>query len=234
MRPLSVIHQPACAAALGTRGFEKVNLDRELHAVRDGEISFGAMVSRTKGKWEGIARVVRRRWDVPAWLTVEDLMQSMLEVAWSRLWKWKPGGGLTLEQYLVMQCIDRAKKEIHRARLGRRQHRDDSHTPSQYEQLNEGPEEAQWPRLRIEAEQEEIAEIRKRFERAIARAPNEIDAVACAALACSAGDLAEASVLIYDDLDARLICRLYSEEDATTVVRKAARRVMTSVFLVGG
>lgn len=85
-------------------------------ALRAGEIDFGEFERRTRDDWRRLARHMRGRWRVPPSLDSEDVRQVMLLAAWHAAQQWDPTRGVAIHRHVVWRALDKAQKEIHRAR----------------------------------------------------------------------------------------------------------------------
>ena len=52
---------------------------------RHGRITFDAFAKASMPKWRGIAAEFVRNWVLPAWVTVEDVVQELLLAAWQAI-----------------------------------------------------------------------------------------------------------------------------------------------------
>lgn len=207
-----------------------------LARVREGTLSFDAFARQTKERWRRVAIALLRRWDAPSWAgTEEDVVQDLLLAAWQAIPRWDPTDPRqrSLEDVVMYAANNRAKKNLHRARLGKRAHRDEDHTRSRYERplssfVREGEsgEEVGVPTPSVPARQDEVAELRRACARARGSATTVRELLAFQALEASDGEVEAAAALLYGDREARFEAGLGCEGDAFRAAARAASRVL--------
>lgn len=214
------------------------NLERHLHLVLDGRITYAAFVAATKAEYERMALYLRRRWIPPASYEVSDVVQELLLGTWFCVWEWVPGRGPSLSRYVIYNAMSSAKRALHKAR-GAKLSGSADRNPSHYEHTfssfgNDGEGDLLAETLLAEEpiaetiliEQEERAEIqRAAVEGALAACHSDTERAVIRALAAGGG-LEEGVEVIYADIDQRLSMRLMSEAHALRVVTRTARTVL--------
>lgn len=214
-------------------GKERTNMigemDGALHEVRAGRVSFDAFVRSTIDRWRRIAAKLLREWrDTPGWLPHEDVVQDLLLAAWRCIPKWDESKGRTLEDYVIWNAKDKARKNIHRARFGKRRHRGEEHTratcdrpASSFVRQGEDGDESTVPEVTVQPDQHDVMEVRRAFREAREHAASVPELLAVQAIEVTGGDLESAAAMLYDDKDARLICGIVGEDDEVDGRRKA-------------
>lgn len=213
----------------------KEEMNDALLRVRLGQMSFDAFARASLENWRGRARGLLRAWKVPAWLTLDDVVQDLLIAAWRLVAGWNPLLGTTIEEFVVWNAVDIAKKRIHKARLGKRPHRGEEKMRSCFERPassmgREGEEESAgehiFDRLAAPSDQHETLVLRRACGDAKASSTTMQELIAVQAIEVMDGDVIAAASLLYEDVDARFICELGSERQAMTVACDAAFRVV--------
>ena len=127
---------------------ERDEMDVLLHDVRSGKLSFDRFVALTKSRWAALSAKLIKRWDAPPWVAREDVEQDLIFSAWRMIWRSREleDGKARLVDFVIWNATDKAKKAIHKARLGKRQHRDEDFAKSRYERnfssfIKEGDDE---------------------------------------------------------------------------------------------
>jgi DNA-directed RNA polymerase specialized sigma24 family protein len=92
--------------------------------LRSGAAAPAEFVARTQDVFARFARYLMRRWKTPSAVDQEDVEQELRLAAWAALWKWDPERGVPIDRFITFQCLDKAKKWMHRQRNAKR--RDDS------------------------------------------------------------------------------------------------------------
>lgn len=97
---------------------KRTPLDRSLHALRSGDMSWEQFYHQHRGDLERLATNLRGRWgrQCAGSHGTEDVAQDLLVGVWQVLGKWDPDRGPTLERYVVWHACQRAKDGLHRAR----------------------------------------------------------------------------------------------------------------------
>ncbi len=111
---------------------ERGAMDRALHALREGAISFTAFELATRRDWTRLARMVWQRWPLPAAVGIEDVRQELLLAVVQRressgyltlVEKWDPslcsratGAPITLARFTVWNAIVWACRWLHKQR----------------------------------------------------------------------------------------------------------------------
>ncbi len=193
-----------------------------------GEMTFSCFVEETERRWQWWAKRLARA-GIPLWLDAEDIRQDLLLEAWRAMKRFdgKKAKSVTPSQFVEVAAKNAAKKNVHRARG------DDRHTwawgaprfdLAASTLVREGDEDAEFE-VPVEPEQGRARE-RREAVMALARQQESLrDFFAVQALAAAEGDIEHAAQLFYEDLDARLLCRLPSEHTARMVVGRVASRL---------
>jgi DNA-directed RNA polymerase specialized sigma24 family protein len=215
-------------------------MNHALMRVRSGEMAFDAFSRMSMTRWLALATSLLRRWDAPSWVTSEDVLQDLLFAAWRSVKRWKPDHDSTIEEYVFWNATDKAKKSIHKARLGKRPHRDEDFTASRYDRpfstfVRPGEDDdaraVVEDRVSVPAEQGDAMDLRRAFERARAHVVDMAEDIAVQALAATAGDVEAAASAILASPEARLFARVGSERKAVLIVTRAATRVVGRMIM---
>jgi len=89
-------------------------MQRELEQLADGRLTFDGFARATRLEWFRLASYLLRRWQAPADVGLEDLVQEMLLEAWRISDRFDPRRGKTIQQYVTWNAVTRAKKWLHR------------------------------------------------------------------------------------------------------------------------
>lgn len=236
---------------LGALGADEGMFSRRRRS-REENARFAEFLAATSDHWDRLAKKVERFWELPSWLDAEDLRQEILIAVWTTVSRFDPSRGKSINEYVIFQAFDRAKKCAHKARLGKRVHRGEASAPSRFDlpftriavDRHDGgePDASGEPALAwmgkvvVPRSEGEAADERFDRERAYARAMGvcgtvrEILSVQAMNLAC--GSIDGAALALYEDRDARRLCQLGSEEEARRVVRRAMMLVAERVARV--
>lgn len=193
-----------------------------------GEIGFEEFLRRTE-KWTGAkARWLMRRFgSVPVWLGREDLEQLVRLHLWRASQKFdsKRERATSIDRYLAFGASKAAQKQVKRAQ-GVNQHT--RLGPSRFEILGtvacageaiaEIPERTPSVQDRIERQQN--------YEILRALCATRSQKLALRALERNGGEMIPAAEELWQDLDARLACRLVNEQHAAKLVRRTVRRLV--------
>lgn len=204
-------------------------LEEALGALGSGG-KFDDFARATRGYWEMQARRLMRRWQTPADVEVEDVVQELLLGAWKAVPRFDPARGKTLVQYVRWNAISKAKKFMHRQRCALR--RDDkarSRHPLAFSRLRFGrgravaegeaePDEM-FESLAVEERQEQVYELETRITRLESQSPRH--GLAARVLARCEFDPEDAAEEIYLDVRLRRVLQLGCEDEARTLVRRA-------------
>lgn len=213
------------------------NLERHLHLVLDGRITWTVFERATRAEFERMALYLLRRWVPPAWYTVEDVVQELLIGTTICVWEWSKSFGPTLSRYVVYNAISYAKRELHRARGAKLSGTADKN-PSRFERPlssfgleDEGDaiadailaEEPVAEQTMIDAE-EKAERANEGLATALEACTNETER-AVIAMVAGAGDVEAGAETFYGDMDYRIGLRLVSEEHALRVVHRTVKAV---------
>jgi DNA-directed RNA polymerase specialized sigma24 family protein len=92
------------------------DFEKTLWDVYEGRMTFDQLVCRERKHFRSLAANIMRRWQLPAWVALEDVEQDLLFAAWHKLWDYEPNRGISITRYLVYNAYDKAKKAAHKAR----------------------------------------------------------------------------------------------------------------------
>lgn len=215
-------------------------LESGLRAVRNGELTFDQFFRSTRARWRQIAEKLFRRWDLPAWVSVEDIEQEILVTCWKFAWRFdfSKSARESVEHFAVWNGLHAAQKVATKARIGARPHRGEGHAvPSRYEipvsflgVIREDDDDGFGISTRgpaVEATQERDA-LRRLILGRLAKKAVGADQLALRALAAHRGHVDEAAVAIYDDEAARRELGLTDVEEAKAVGK--ARKVVCAAI----
>jgi hypothetical protein len=109
---------PVARAARKGRVVEDKEFEQTLWDVYEGRATFDELTrgSKRRGQWRALAASILRKWQVPIWVSVDDVEQDLLIAAWLKLWDYEPARGVSITGYLVYNAYDKAKKAGHKAR----------------------------------------------------------------------------------------------------------------------
>ncbi len=215
----------------------KSEFEAALWRRRRGEITADAMIRETHARWRYIATCVfsesRRKWRLPSWVTVDDVLQAILMFADDYVFIFEEGRGVTLDRYVSWNAVKRAQKEIHRWRCVSRSGSPDrrpsrfesSMTSLQKEDETEEQVERRLPLPTVEPEQEDQLAARQFFDALIDEATSIEEVVALVALRASGGSLVHATDLLYGDPFARLQCRASTADEVGRFLRGVLMRI---------
>ena len=204
-------------------------LEAELAKLHRGRSSFDEFARATRGDWRRLAGYLRRRWQVPAAVEVEDVEQELLIAAWRAVDAWNPARGVTLRSYVVWTAATDAKKFLHRQRAALR--RDDG-AASRHD-LAMSFVGGATDRSIVDAEQEFVVSgLELFFEFAAGARPFEL--VCLEALAVARGDVALATGVLYGNTAARVAFRLGNEAETRAALVRTATRLVTLANMAEG
>lgn len=224
-------------------------LEAGLRAVLAGRLSFDEFARATDSRWQQIADLLRSRWDVPGWMTREDMKQEMMMTAWRFLWKLDVRNHrrtfftskAPVERFIVWNAMHQVVKSATRARIGHRPHRGEGkNMPSCYEipasaLIRDGDKAGDgdvidWA-VHPAPDLDEVIERRLYFKRA-ARLARGAQRIAFLALAVRPS-AEEAAMAIYDDCEVRRTLRCNCEQDALRIVYQAVESLRYCPTLAG-
>lgn len=177
-------------------------------------------------RWQAIAQSLLKKWRQPAWVDQEDLVQDLIFAAWQKMkaGTFDANRGKSLDEYILWNAIDKAKKRAHRQRLGRRPHRGEDSMASKFEVLFVEDGSAA-ERLLDQNIDQELRLLRAQEFRHVCgpHARTQKELLIVEAITASAGDLRIAAYMLYTDPDTRRICRLGHEQRAVQLVAAGVR-----------
>ena len=108
----------------------------QLHALADGELSFGAFAAQAHADMQGLAGRISKRWKLlPTTMDTDDLVQVMLLAVHTNIHRHNPKRG-SIRDFIVSRCCYAAKDEINKHAASQR--RDDlMHLPSDVQEPNQ-------------------------------------------------------------------------------------------------
>lgn len=201
-----------------------------LTQVREGELTFENFVAQTRKDFFLLATNLLRRWKNPAWLTADDLEQELYLGAWKYIPKHDPTRGKPIEEYVLWNAMNAAKRELHVARgvsISGSPDRKASNFEAPLTSLGEEGDGEVIMNLMAEAPiaEEYILQVQQTRKTAtaalkICETPKERMVVLAIR---EAGSLDKASSVLYDDMQHRIALRLDSEEYAERFVFRHAK-----------
>jgi len=212
------------------------NLDKLMHALRDGAIDFGAYVAQTRREYGSMARYLLRRWRVPEWVNEHDVEQELYLETWRMVvdggCSWESGRGPTLARWVVFGAMSAAKRKLHRARgvsvsgnpdrlPSPRHERPISHIEDSGESLLDTLHSTEPP---ADAALERAQETRRAATAALRACTTRAERYAVLAVR-EAGSVDGAAAVLYEDIDHRIALRLGDEVAADRFVRRRAAAV---------
>lgn len=213
------------------------NLENQCTRVLAKSITFGAFIHATRTEFARLAQALIRRWNPPAWVTTEDVVQDLHFGAWTTLFGKKPfnpARGVKLSRYVVFNAMSYAKRALHKARgakLSGSADRNPSHIEKPLSAFGTRGDEGDLLLERLldaEPAAEQIMIMAETREEAIDRALRACtcahERVAIIAIE-QGGDVDGAGRVLYDDFPTRIALRLGSEEHAARYVSRAAHEV---------
>lgn len=176
-----------------------------------GEIDFAEFERQTGKVWRWWAGRLSRR-DVPSWLDEEDVRQELLIAAWAAATRWKEEKGAKPSTWIAQSAIRAARKSVMRAR-GVNRHTWRWDEASRHDVATEDLE------VVVDAAQEDALLEREAVLDAFLEHGPEA-ALVLRAVAAADGDPEAAAEALYEDKQARLLCRLGSPQQARRFVRQ--------------
>lgn len=180
---------------------------------------FDSFVRSTGRMWQWWANRLTRR-DVPAWFDVDDARQELLIEAWRSAGRWSEDGGARASTWIAQSAIRATRKAVMRAR-GVNRHTWRWDDPGRYD-VATGEIDAD--AVSVDAVQEDGL-MGEALIREIADEHGLVAAIVVQAIALADGDLLRAATILYADPDARLLCRVGSEDAARRVVNATIEKV---------
>jgi len=195
----------------------------------EGRMKIDEFLRLTAPVLQKLAGRLVKRWPPPTFVGIEDVVQELMlacDVAFKRF---DPARGTRIEDYLVYNACDKAKKWIHKQRGAVLHGNPDAH-PSRHEftfaamqkREVEGAVALIDKCAPIMATQDADRELQDHFAQAINGAKGQDLRWAILALEAARGDLAEATDRLYEDADLRLRLRIGNRAKADRIIRRAA------------
>jgi DNA-directed RNA polymerase specialized sigma24 family protein len=216
------------------------DLESALAGFTVGQYGIGEFLRRSRPYWEATARMLMRRWRCPEGVEPQDVVQELMMAAHDAIGTYDASRGTELRSYVTFCACDKAKKWIHKQRLGSRPHRDEDKKPSRNVrpfsrmalsggidvQARDMPYEAERACMMAEDEPATMAVIavRESWQHARQHSPTMI-APALDAIAAANGDVDVAAASLY--ASSRLQCRLGCVDEARVLVRLSVEWVNT-------
>lgn len=89
----------------------------QVGGLRDGTLSFVEFELATRERWESTARLLMRRWRIPSWVEVGDVVQDLLVGAWDAVWRYDPKRStMSLGSYVRVMAFNEAQRHLHKVR----------------------------------------------------------------------------------------------------------------------
>jgi len=201
-------------------------VQRELEALGAGRLTFDGFARATRLEWFRLAAYLLRRWQAPADVGLEDLVQEMLLEAWSISARFDPGRGKTIQQYVTWNAVSRAKKWLHRQRCA---YKLDDRSPSRHA-LCMASLDDDAPR-RLEPAAPAVPEERTRTRavaEALGRLDSDVDRALLLSLVDARGDVERAARDVVARPRARWLLRLEDEAHARRAIRRAMARAQAA------
>jgi hypothetical protein len=192
-------------------------------ALHAGEIDFSEFVSKTGARWRWWAKRLTRR-ETPAWLAPEDVEQELLLAAWLAARKYDPARGPSAAAYLEWTASKVATKRVYKA-LGCKLHREPGAPQFERAMGCGGVADASEEILDQAMDQQRCLERGQAYEMLLALCRTRVQRLVVEALRAAGGEEDAAAVYLYARYEARLACRLLSEEHARTTVRKVVTQL---------
>lgn len=206
---------------------------RELDALREKRITFNAFVILTRLEWYRLAAYLLRRWQAPADVSLDDLVQEMLLEAWTVVDEYDPNRGVSIEKFVTWNAVSRAKKWLHRQRSAYRvDDRSPSRHPICFSALDEDAERRLEPV--IEATEEEEVDRKTSIRRALEALPDDLDRALLLCLVAARGDIERAARSFLASPKRRWLFRIDDEGLARRGIRRALSRAAASLENAGG
>jgi hypothetical protein len=189
--------------------------------------------------WDRVASYVFRRYVLPPFVSLEDIKQEVLFEVWKRTQSFDPSRLDDLERYVSWNATAKAKKEVHKVRNAPR-HRGEAWAKSRIEiafssLVGEGEDSEMAERkisgkLTVDASSVDGAVEKAEAARDLSRCANlgEVEEKhVSVALLAARGDVDLASVLLWEDSDARYACRLTNERAAERLLLRTTLEIAT-------
>jgi DNA-directed RNA polymerase specialized sigma24 family protein len=213
-------------------------LEEDLRAVKRGarsssrRLTFEEFARKTSDRWTQIAHLLHGRWDLPLWVSVEDIRQDLLLAAWRYAWYFdvSKSSRKSVEHFAVWNALHAAQKAATKARIGHRPHRGEGRDVQSCYEIpassiaRDGEDDRDISEMAsTPATQEDVVLRRVFFERMAKRASGAEKIALCALAACGNADGAVSA--LYDDEDTRWLLQIGNEDDAVAIVRAVIERV---------
>lgn len=204
-------------------------VQRELECLRSGELDFSGFARATRLEWYRLAAYLMRRWQAPAAVDLDDLVQELLTAAWTFAPKWKANRGIDIQRYVTWNATDKAKKWLHRQREAhKREDKARSRHPLCMSGLvGDDPGRKLEPSVPPEAEVE--ADKRHVLACALARLDSELDRALLLSLVDARGDVDKAARWLVSSPRCRWLYRIENEATARVAIRRVVRRAAASL-----
>lgn len=206
-------------------------MERELAALRAGEMTEDEFVRATAGQWDAIAERIVRRWEVPPAIDAEDARQELLLALTEQglVGKWDPARQVPLSRFVVWTTCATAKAWLH-AQRGALRHRGTSRSrfplseAACYRRGNGEAEDDRGPVAMARGEgsdPEGIAGAREVVAAILALAPTRRLRTALEVLLAAGGRVGVAAAMLEEDPELALDCRVGSPDEARACIREA-------------
>ena len=202
------------------------------------QVTLGEFFRANRSVFGELAVRLMSRWGAGSAVDVEDVMQElMIGSVWAfRRYDPTHPRAAALEQFVLYNACDKAKKWLHRQR-GAILHGNADANPSRYAVLfsdlikrrdgEDAGQDVEWlsDELKQEPDQDAEVERRERWRCVLRKTPSIRLRWGIMALESSRGDREAAARRLYDNLDLRLRLRLNSERDARKIIWETLRHL---------
>jgi DNA-directed RNA polymerase specialized sigma24 family protein len=201
--------------------------------LRDGRSTYGEFARETRERWVAMARWLMRRWRVPGWVDVEDVVQELMIGAWRGCFEYQEGRGTrSLGGHVEYVATDKAKKRMHKWRgalLHGNPDAEDGHMDVPFCVVEDG--DGWVDTLSNVPPGQEDALMRRQSGRAVLRQCQSIEELLVVQALAETESFIGSAALIYGDEDSRQLLELRSEEHAAQVVVRTAYAVVDRIQL---
>jgi DNA-directed RNA polymerase specialized sigma24 family protein len=206
----------------------KKEIEGAAFRLRGGQSTYQEFAQETRERWVTMARWLMRRWRVPGWVDVEDVVQELMLGAWRGTWEYEAGRGTrTLGQHVEYTAVDKAKKRMHKWR-GAPLHGNPDGEPSSIDVpfcLVDGSGQDWVDRLASLPASQEESLMRGEHDLAVLRRCMSIEELLVMQALLETESFQGSAELIFGDPEARRLLELRTEEQAARLVVRTAYAV---------
>lgn len=207
-------------------------MEKELDALRAGEMTEDEFVRATAGQWDAIAERIVRRWEIPPAIDAEDARQELLLalLEGGLVGKWDPARQVPLSRFVVWTTCATAKAWLH-AQRGALRHRGTSRSRFPLSEAaclrrerGDGDADERGPIAAARGEgstPEGIAAAREVVSALLALAPTRRVRTALELLLAAGGRVGVAAAMLEEDPELALDCRVGGPKEARACIREA-------------